>query len=55
MVRRWSVTGLGTDNFTWTKRQIVEYLSIGSLEAKIIGSAITMADELERWVDTDGC
>jgi FMN-dependent oxidoreductase (nitrilotriacetate monooxygenase family) len=51
MVRRWSSTVPGTDNLPWTKRRIVEYLSIGGLGAKIVGSPTTVADELERWVD----
>jgi hypothetical protein len=48
MVRRWSSTVPGTDNLPWTKRRIVEYLSIGGLGAKIVGSPTTVADELER-------
>jgi FMN-dependent oxidoreductase (nitrilotriacetate monooxygenase family) len=51
VVRRWSSTVPGTENLPWTKRRIVEYLSIGGLGAKIVGSPATVADELERWVD----
>ncbi len=29
MVRRWAATVPGTDNLPWTKRRIVEYLSVG--------------------------
>ncbi|UQC90114.1 alkanesulfonate monooxygenase [Colletotrichum lupini] len=57
IIRRWSDTVPGTDNLPWTKRRIVEYLSIGGLGAKIVGSPTTVADELERWVevsDVDG-
>ncbi|KAI8306831.1 Dimethyl-sulfide monooxygenase [Colletotrichum sp. SAR11_240] len=57
IVRRWSDTVPGTDNLPWTKRRIVEYLSIGGMGAKIVGSPTTAADELERWVqgaDVDG-
>ncbi|KAF6812052.1 xenobiotic compound family [Colletotrichum sojae] len=57
IVRRWSDTVPGTNNVPWTKRRIVEYLSIGGLMAKILGSPTTVADELERWVevaDVDG-
>jgi alkanesulfonate monooxygenase SsuD/methylene tetrahydromethanopterin reductase-like flavin-dependent oxidoreductase (luciferase family) len=51
VVQHWSSTVPGTDNFPWTKRRIVEYLSIGGLGAKIVGGPTTVADELERWVD----
>jgi alkanesulfonate monooxygenase SsuD/methylene tetrahydromethanopterin reductase-like flavin-dependent oxidoreductase (luciferase family) len=48
MVRRWSTTVPGTDKLPWTKRRIVEYLSVSGLGAKIVGSLTTVADELER-------
>ncbi|EXJ88189.1 hypothetical protein A1O1_05119 [Capronia coronata CBS 617.96] len=54
VVRRWSSTVPGTDNLPWTKRRIVEYLAIGGSQAKLIGSATTVADELERWVNVTG-
>lgn len=54
MVRRWSSTVPGTDNLPWTKRRIVEYLSVGGLGAKVVGSHTTVADELERWVEVSG-
>lgn len=57
MVRRWASSVPGTDNLPWTKRRIVEYLSVGGLQAKAIGGPKTVADELERWVelaDVDG-
>ncbi|KAJ5188953.1 Nitrilotriacetate monooxygenase component A/pristinamycin IIA synthase subunit A [Penicillium cf. griseofulvum] len=57
IVRRWSATVPGTDYLPWTKRRIVEYISVGGLQAKVVGSPTTVADELERWVeisDVDG-
>ncbi|KAK3386727.1 luciferase-like domain-containing protein [Podospora didyma] len=51
IVRRWSATVPGTDNLPWTKRRIVEYLSVGGLGAKVVGSPTTVADELERWIE----
>lgn len=54
MVRRWSETVPGTENLPWTKRRIVEYIALGGLGAKAIGSAKTVADELERWVEVSG-
>ncbi|KAH7126082.1 luciferase-like domain-containing protein [Dactylonectria macrodidyma] len=57
IVRRWSDTVPGTENLPWTKRRIIEYLSVGGLQARVVGSPTTVADELERWVkiaDVDG-
>ncbi|KAF7535730.1 hypothetical protein G7054_g5117 [Neopestalotiopsis clavispora] len=57
IVRRWAATVPGTDNLPWTKQRIVEYLSVGGLQAKVIGSPKAVADELERWIeisDVDG-
>ncbi|KAF2113187.1 luciferase-like domain-containing protein [Lophiotrema nucula] len=54
IVRRWSSTVPGTENLPWTKRRIVEYLSVGGLGAKIVGGPKTAADELEKWVEISG-
>ena len=54
IVRRWSSTVPGTENLPWTKRRIIEYLSIGGLGAKIVAGPKKAADELEQWVDTTG-
>ncbi len=39
----------------WTLEEIGEFLSIGSVMPKIVGSPQTVADELERWMDEGGC
>lgn len=54
IVRRWAATVPGTDNLPWTKQRIVEYLSVGGLQAKVIGGPETAADELESWVEQTG-
>lgn len=54
IVRRWSDTVPGTENLPWTKQRIVEYIALGGLGAKVIGSAKTAADELEKWVEISG-
>ncbi|KAJ5102551.1 xenobiotic compound monooxygenase DszA family [Penicillium argentinense] len=43
-----------TENLPWTKQRIVEYISVGGLQAKLIGSPTTVAEELEPWVDISG-
>lgn len=57
MVNHWASTVPGSDGKKWDKNTIAEYLVLGGNGAKIIGSAATVADELERWVevaDVDG-
>ncbi|RJE20919.1 xenobiotic compound monooxygenase [Aspergillus sclerotialis] len=57
MVNHWSSTVPGMGDKRWDKKTISEYLVLGGNGAKIIGSAKTVADELERWVevgDVDG-
>ncbi|KAH8691294.1 xenobiotic compound monooxygenase, DszA family [Talaromyces proteolyticus] len=57
LIRRWAATVPGTENEPWTKKRIAEYISVGGLQAKVVGSPTTVADELERWVevtDVDG-
>ncbi|KAI1138356.1 Nitrilotriacetate monooxygenase component A/pristinamycin IIA synthase subunit A [Hypoxylon sp. FL0543] len=57
VINRWSGTVPGTDGLKWTKARIAEFLSIGGMMPKIIGSPKTVVDELERWAevaDVDG-
>lgn len=57
IVNGWAATVPGTDNAPWTKARIAEYLVLGGMNAKIVGSPTTVADELERWAqvaDLDG-
>lgn len=39
----------------WTVEEIGEYISIGSVMPKIVGSPQTVADELERWMAETDC
>ena len=53
----WNETIPGSKDLKWTKSRIAEYLILGGLGAKVIGSPTTVVDELERWVqvaDIDG-
>ncbi|CAK7206048.1 hypothetical protein SEUCBS139899_008831 [Sporothrix eucalyptigena] len=54
LISRWSETVPGTDNKPWTKRAIVEFLTVGGLGVKIVGGPVTVADELERWFEEGG-
>ncbi|KAL7624907.1 hypothetical protein AAE478_004121 [Parahypoxylon ruwenzoriense] len=54
---RWASTVPGIEGVKWTKARIVEFLSVGGMLPKIIGSPKTVVDELERWAevaDVDG-
>ncbi|MGD9603674.1 MAG: LLM class flavin-dependent oxidoreductase [Gammaproteobacteria bacterium] len=39
----------------WTVEEMGEYMSLGSVMPKVVGSPQTVADELERWMDEGGC
>lgn len=57
LVNRWAETIPGTNGVKWTKSRIVEFLIVGGMMPKIIGSAKTVVDQLERWAeiaDLDG-
>ncbi|KAJ9220183.1 hypothetical protein DTO207G8_201 [Paecilomyces variotii] len=57
MVNHWASTVPGTEGKKWDKKTIAEYLKLGGNGPKIIGSAKTVADQLEKWVevaDVDG-
>ncbi|CAL3969038.1 unnamed protein product [Diplocarpon coronariae] len=55
MVNHWAASS--PQGTRWNKKAIAEHLIIGGNGAKVVGSATTVADELERWVevaDVDG-
>lgn len=57
IVNGWTDTVPGSKDLKWTKSRIADYLLLGGMNAKIVGSPATVADELERWVevaDVDG-
>ncbi|KAI5865261.1 Nitrilotriacetate monooxygenase component A/pristinamycin IIA synthase subunit A [Durotheca rogersii] len=57
ILHRWSTTVPGSEGLKWTKSRVAEFLSVGGMMPKIIGSPKTVVDELERWVeeaDVDG-
>lgn len=57
LVNNGAATVPGTDGLKWNKKTIADYLMVGGMGKKIIGSVKTVADELERWVevaDIDG-
>jgi FMN-dependent oxidoreductase (nitrilotriacetate monooxygenase family) len=51
IVNGWADTVPGSKDLKWNKNRIAEYLILGGMNAKIVGSPKTVADELERWVD----
>ncbi|KAF2013680.1 alkanesulfonate monooxygenase [Aaosphaeria arxii CBS 175.79] len=57
IVNGWAATVPGTENQPWTKARIAEYLLLGGMGPKVVGSPKTVVDELERWIeiaDLDG-
>jgi hypothetical protein len=56
-VNGWANTVPGSDKLKWNKSTIAEYLTLGGMNAKVVGSPNTVGDELERLVeiaDVDG-
>lgn len=57
IVNGWASTVPGSNNLPWTKARIAEYLLLGGMGPKVVGSPKTVVDELERWIevaDLDG-
>lgn len=54
MVSSWSATIPGTDGVKWTKKRVAQELALGGPHAKAIGSAKTVADILQRWIEESG-
>lgn len=51
MVNTWSATVPGTDGVKWTRRRVLQELALGGAHPRAIGSAQTVADILQHWVD----
>jgi len=39
----------------WSLEDVADYMAVGSLMPKIVGSASSVADELEQWIDETDC
>ncbi|KAF4123120.1 Flavin-dependent oxidoreductase, luciferase family [Geosmithia morbida] len=51
MVSSWSAQIPGSDNLRWTKKRVAQELSLGGPHPRAVGSAQTVADTLQSWVD----
>lgn len=49
-----SIFTVANPNKRWTPSTIAEYLGVGGIGPVFVGSAETVADEVERWVDDSG-
>lgn len=54
LLSRWSATVPGSEGLKWNKARIAEYLLLGGVIPKIVGSPKSVVDELERWVEIGG-
>ncbi|KAF9891131.1 hypothetical protein FE257_005067 [Aspergillus nanangensis] len=54
MISSWSRTVPNSNGLKWTKRRVLQELALGGAHPRAIGSASTVADILERWVDVAG-
>lgn len=57
IIERWADTVPGSEGEKWTKSRIAEYITLGGMGPKVVGSPKTVVDEMERWAevaDLDG-
>jgi FMN-dependent oxidoreductase (nitrilotriacetate monooxygenase family) len=54
VVSAWQRVIPGSENIRWTKKRVAVELALGGPHPKAIGSAKTVADELQRWVEEAG-
>lgn len=54
IVNRWAATVPGSENLPWNKSRIAEYLALGGMMSKLVGSGKTVANELEKWAEITG-
>jgi alkanesulfonate monooxygenase SsuD/methylene tetrahydromethanopterin reductase-like flavin-dependent oxidoreductase (luciferase family) len=51
MISAWSATVPGTQGLKWTKRRVLQELAVSGAHGRVVGSAKTVADALQKWVD----
>ncbi|GAM42749.1 hypothetical protein TCE0_044r17005 [Talaromyces pinophilus] len=51
LIQSWSKTIPNSNGLKWTKRRILQELSLGGVHPRAIGSPTTVADILQKWVD----
>ena len=54
LIQSWSKTIPNSNGLKWTKRRILQELSLGGVHPRAIGSPTTVADILQKWVDVAG-
>ncbi|KAK6443508.1 hypothetical protein LTR95_000335 [Oleoguttula sp. CCFEE 5521] len=51
MINSWTETVPGTKDTKWTKKLVLQHLAISGAHERAIGSPITVANILQKWVD----
>lgn len=51
MISAWTATVPGTQGLKWTKKHVLQQLSISGAHPRAVGSATTVADIMQTWVD----
>ena len=54
LINSWTATVPGTKDVKWTKRRVLQELAINGAHPRAIGSAKTVADIMETWVNEAG-
>jgi alkanesulfonate monooxygenase SsuD/methylene tetrahydromethanopterin reductase-like flavin-dependent oxidoreductase (luciferase family) len=51
MISAWTATVPGTQGLKWTKRRVLQELAVSGAHGRAVGSAKTVANTLQKWVD----
>lgn len=51
MISAWTATVPGTQGLKWTKRRVLQELAVSGAHPRAVGSAETVADILQKWVN----
>jgi alkanesulfonate monooxygenase SsuD/methylene tetrahydromethanopterin reductase-like flavin-dependent oxidoreductase (luciferase family) len=54
LINSWTATVPGTKDVKWTKRRVLQELAINGAHPRAVGSAKTVADTMETWVNEAG-
>ncbi|CAK1367123.1 Dimethyl-sulfide monooxygenase [Cercospora beticola] len=54
MISAWTATVPGLENVKWTKKHVLQHLAISGAHPRAIGSAKTVADIMEHWIEQAG-
>jgi hypothetical protein len=51
MIAAWTSTVPGSAGLKWTKKRVMQQLALCGAHPRVVGSAKTVADQLEKWIE----